>query len=274
MQDILVHANNYENWTHSLHYAADMATLLDASLSGIFVSEPVLPLPTMGMPLPFPEIYMIAAEVVKSAQQAEPAFCKWASERGVKRNRWLVAEGHLSPVLAYAANWHDLLVLESGIKAPWSSIGALGAVLLACGAPCLVVPDSYTKRASVDTVAVAWNGSVESIRAIHAAMPFLKRAKRIVLIHGERPEPYSLIDWKPPLNIENHLKHHGLEFSKRAMTVADELVGAELLTAAWEVRADMLVMGAYGRARFSEWVFGGATRHVLEHGKLPIFMRH
>jgi len=34
------------------------------------------------------------------------------------------------------------------------------------------------------------------------------------------------------------------------------------------------VMGAYGRARFSEWIFGGATRHVLEHARLPLFMRH
>jgi hypothetical protein len=191
----------------------------------------------------FPEFCAFVAEEVKSAQRAEPAFCKWAGERGAPRARWQVAEGQLSEVLAYVANWHDLLILESGTRAPWSSISELGEVLLTCGVPCVLVPDSYTRAVSFETIAVAWNGSMESIRAIHAAMALLKRAKRIVLIHGERTAPY-------------------------------DLVGSELLTAAWESRADMLVMGAYGRARFSEWVFGGATRHVLEHAKLPVFMRH
>jgi nucleotide-binding universal stress UspA family protein len=33
-------------------------------------------------------------------------------------------------------------------------------------------------------------------------------------------------------------------------------------------------MGAYGRTRFSEWMFGGATRHVLTEASLPVLMRH
>jgi nucleotide-binding universal stress UspA family protein len=38
--------------------------------------------------------------------------------------------------------------------------------------------------------------------------------------------------------------------------------------------ADLLVMGAYGRSRFSEWALGGATRQVLNRAHLPVFMRH
>jgi len=37
---------------------------------------------------------------------------------------------------------------------------------------------------------------------------------------------------------------------------------------------DMLVMGAYGRARWSEAMFGGATRDMLEHCPVPLFMAH
>jgi len=36
----------------------------------------------------------------------------------------------------------------------------------------------------------------------------------------------------------------------------------------------MIVMGAYGHSRFREMVLGGATRHVLEHTTVPIFMSH
>lgn len=38
--------------------------------------------------------------------------------------------------------------------------------------------------------------------------------------------------------------------------------------------AELLVMGAYGCSRFSEWVLGGATRHVLAWAKLPVLLRH
>lgn len=274
MHDILVHANNYRIRTRSQHYAAEMATLMGAALTGVFVCEPILPLPQAGVPPVFPEYYDFAAGVVKSAQEAEPEFLGWAGKLGVEDASWQVAEGHLAEVLASSANWNDLLVLESGTKAPWSSVGELGQVLMSCGVPCLVVPDTHGKRASTDTIAVAWNGSPESIRAVHAAIPLLKRAKRIVLLHGARTEPYSLIGWKPPVDIATHLKRHGLSFGHRHIEVEDKSVGAELLTAAWEIGADMLVMGAYGKTRFSEWIFGGATRHVLEHSKLPVFMRH
>jgi len=35
---------------------------------------------------------------------------------------------------------------------------------------------------------------------------------------------------------------------------------------------DMMVMGAYGRARWSEAMFGGATRDMLESCPVPLFL--
>jgi nucleotide-binding universal stress UspA family protein len=35
-----------------------------------------------------------------------------------------------------------------------------------------------------------------------------------------------------------------------------------------------LVLGAYRRHRFFEWVLGGVTHHVLHHADLPAFMLH
>lgn len=50
--------------------------------------------------------------------------------------------------------------------------------------------------------------------------------------------------------------------------------GPALMEAAHLQRADLLVMGGYGRSRFSEWMFGGATRHVLGQSSLPLLLRH
>jgi nucleotide-binding universal stress UspA family protein len=37
---------------------------------------------------------------------------------------------------------------------------------------------------------------------------------------------------------------------------------------------DLLVMGLYGHSRFREFFLGGASRDVLKHMSIPIFMSH
>jgi len=34
------------------------------------------------------------------------------------------------------------------------------------------------------------------------------------------------------------------------------------------------VMGCYGHTRLREFVFGGASRHVLENATIPVLMSH
>jgi len=35
-------------------------------------------------------------------------------------------------------------------------------------------------------------------------------------------------------------------------------------------RPDLIVAGAYGRSRLSEWIFGGVTRTLLTASKVPM----
>lgn len=48
--------------------------------------------------------------------------------------------------------------------------------------------------------------------------------------------------------------------------------GAVLLERCTALGADLLVMGAVGRSRISEFVFGGATHSVLERAALPLLL--
>jgi len=41
-----------------------------------------------------------------------------------------------------------------------------------------------------------------------------------------------------------------------------------------DLGADLIVMGAYGHARWRELVLGGVTRHMLNHMTVPVFMSH
>ena len=272
MHDVLVHASNYSAATNSMRYAAQLSKKLDASLTAMFVAEPVVPIGSIGITPVVPEIYAAAAQVVEQARQAEGAFLRWAREQGVAHPRWQVASAFLPSALASAGNWHDVLVLECGTA--WGSLGTLGEALVTCGLPSFVVPEACTKAASLDSIAIASHGSPEAIRATHAALPLLRRSKRIVLLKGQPADTFSTVDFRPPFSVEDHLRQHGLAFETRVLEGEDDDRGAAILEAAAEAGADLLVMGAYGRTRFSEWVFGGVTRHVLAHATLPLFMRH
>ena len=36
----------------------------------------------------------------------------------------------------------------------------------------------------------------------------------------------------------------------------------------------MIVCGAYGHSRLREYVFGGVTKHLLQHMTVPVLMSH
>ena len=50
--------------------------------------------------------------------------------------------------------------------------------------------------------------------------------------------------------------------------------GAALLKKADQVGADLIVMGAFAHSRRRERAIGCATRYVLEHAQIPIFLQH
>jgi nucleotide-binding universal stress UspA family protein len=277
MRDILVYASNHETFPASVQYAAGLAKQFDAQLNAIYVQEPITYLPTYAAMELVAEIIRFTEEQVEEAKRNRAKFKQWASDRGIAGNDWMVAEGMLKPVLAETCNWHDLLVLGVGGEAGWGSVGRVGELLLTCGAPCIVVPerqDASVPDANLDSIAVAWNGSPESVRVIHAALPLLARAKRVTLIDGEFVDPEIRFTRFSPMQIEAYLAQHGVTVEKRRLEVSDDKAGEALLAAAREAGAGLLVMGAYGKSRFSEWFFGGATRHVLEHATMPLFMRH
>lgn len=54
----------------------------------------------------------------------------------------------------------------------------------------------------------------------------------------------------------------------------DDKAGVSLVAQAQAMHAQLVVMGAYGHPRLSEWILGGATHHVLRHSPVPLFMAH
>lgn len=79
-----------------------------------------------------------------------------------------------------------------------------------------------------------------------------------------------------PLEQLNHLPVAGLQGvdAEARDEITPLSVGDALLNGACDFGADLIVMGAYGHARWAERLFGGVSRTVLQSMTVPVLMSH
>jgi len=78
----------------------------------------------------------------------------------------------------------------------------------------------------------------------------------------------------PGADICLHLARHGVKAEAHHVSASDVDPADMLLSRAADEGIDMIVMGAYGHARWRELVLGGVTRHMLQHMTVPVLMAH
>ncbi len=163
----------------------------------------------------------------------------------------------------------DLLVVGRPADDEGVSIDTIEAALVGSGRPVLIVP--ATPLVSVpETIVIAWKAAPEAARAVTAAMPFLSKAKQILIVTVA--EEQGLSD-EEGARLRTSLSWHGLNASTRRLRPV-RLGAADTLLAAAAEEGALVVMGAYGHSRLREWIFGGFTEHVLRGAALPVLMMH
>lgn len=146
------------------------------------------------------------------------------------------------------------------------------AVIMGSGKPALVVPYTGWADPIGRTVVLAWKQTRESARAVTAALPLLQRAGQVhVLAWAEEGEPVVQGD---RLDLDGYLRLHGVEAKWHHGGAEPAQLGELLLSRAFDMQADLLVMGCYGHSRAREWVMGGVTRTILASLTLPVLMAH
>jgi nucleotide-binding universal stress UspA family protein len=146
----------------------------------------------------------------------------------------------------------------------------LRGVLFGSGRPCLMFPRWTKPRPWGKRVLVAWKDTPEAARALHDALPILKRAQAVRIFGcGGEKNAVSALDL-----ISAHLARHGVPVEGPSLLEDTTDVGAAILNEAGLFGADLIVMGAYGHSRLREMIFGGATETIVRHAKLPVFFAH
>jgi nucleotide-binding universal stress UspA family protein len=183
---------------------------------------------------------------------------QWHVETG-QEPRWMAAYGTTA----------DLIVASRGSGDDFTSRSILEAVLLETGRPLLIPSAGAPGVMMAEKIAIAWKPTPEAARAVALAMPFLARAKEIVVMtveeeEGRRDDADRLV---------RSLAWHGLSATVVRLTPGPH-GAAETLLAAASSKAGLLVMGGYGHSRLREWVFGGFTQRILAEAPLPVLIAH
>jgi nucleotide-binding universal stress UspA family protein len=143
-------------------------------------------------------------------------------------------------------------------------------VVLASGVPTLIVPSHWKFGPIGQSVVIAWNNSREATRAVHDAMPLLRKARQVTVFTIAADPAASGLNL-----LVDHLQRHGVKASTSHWVDTGDLTVVQALLACLEREdSDLIVAGAFSHARWVENVFGGVSHDLIRLPGLPVLMSH
>ena len=140
--------------------------------------------------------------------------------------------------------------------------------------PTLVLPFAGQFDTIASRALVAWDDSREAARAVADALPLLRLADRVQVVTWSDSTDVEDLAWRKRQNALQHwLEWQGVSAETHIQRTEIGLTDAMLSHAA-DFGADLIVMGAYGHARWTERMLGGATRGMLASMTTPVLMSH
>ncbi len=277
LTNILVHIDNGRSVPARLDVALQLAGRHNAHLTALYaIAMARVPEHVRAM-IPESVLQLQARQAADAANKAHKAFDSACRAAGLgARSEWRQTGGELLDQLALHVRYADIAIVGQANpdEGDGERVDLPGMLALTAGRPVLAVPYVGKYPRVGDNVMICWNASREATRAVNDALPILEQAKSVTVLtvnpqtgddgHGEQPGA----------DISLHLARHGVKVASTHI-VSNELDPADLiLSRAADLGVDLLVMGAYGRSRLREMVFGGVSRHMLQHMTVPVLLSH
>jgi nucleotide-binding universal stress UspA family protein len=211
------------------------------------------------------------------AEQATERFRDECRAAGVRSCEAVIDESDKAPSLVRHAHCSDLTLLTQADPAsPEYRLvrDLVEQVLLYSARPTLILPYAGRFDSIGTNVLVAWDDSRESARAVSDALPLLRLAESVLVVSWNEAGAIEDKTLRPRLEaLQRWLMWQGVSADVRVEKTGIGIAEAMLSRAA-ELSTDLIVMGAYGHARWTERVLGGATRGLLASMKVPVLMSH
>lgn len=276
IKDLAVAYNGSENSKKALKFAIQMCEKHGAVLTGLYVHTPLVIEPHISRWMSQSTIdsqYKAGDEAIKYIEADFRQFIADAGFDGVVD--WLVEEGDTNETLTRLGLYFDILLIgQFSFTGEKHERMRAENLLQNAGRPLMIVPNGYEARPAKDFTAVAWDGSRPAARALATCMLLLETEQRIDVVCVTSEKKASVETAEPKPSIIQHLARHGIEANSIKLISKQDKVGQTILSYCEESQADILVMGAYSRARLRENLFGGVTRHILYNMKIPVLLTH
>lgn len=283
LKDLLVYVDQTDRARVRLHLALDLARRHGAMLTGLFVRSPdeaqlegrkaaELGLASAAQLQRLD--HSIEQALDECARRLESELRSLGREHGV-RVAWRSARGPLARLAPQEARYHDLCIVGQEAPPDRATVdySFTEHMLFVTGRPVIFIPPAWTAARLGNHVAIAWNSSRASARALSDAMALIEKAARTTVL-SINPADFIERHGAPPLSqLLEHLRRHGAAVDVQTVEpVPTAHIAATLQRKAEEIGADVLVAGAFAHPRLWEKFLGGVTADLLEHTEMPLLM--
>jgi nucleotide-binding universal stress UspA family protein len=275
---ILVHLDSGKRCAARLELGIRLAKSFDAHLVGLHALT-VVRLPGYAAVEAGPRIAEEQRRrAVEYAAEAEKVFKQAVDRGGVPGAEWRSSLDDALDAVTLHARYADLVVI--GQSDPDEEHGVLGVppdlaerVVESVPRPALVIPYIGDFPVIGQRILVGWDTSRSAARAIADALPLLKRAANVTVL-VINPESAGDHGELPGADISLYLARHGVKVEAMENHTRDVEPGTWIVSRAFDLGADLIVMGGFGHLRLRELVFGSVTRSVLGQTPLPVLIEN
>ena len=249
--------------------AANLANKYDAHVKALHVLTPAgdmfKSMPTHAYTVESFNRY--EADLKEEAEKYRAKYEKQLEAAGVRYD-WCQQQGNMLNYLNIHSRAADLTVLSQKTESYDDIMSVMHDFIIESGMPAIVIPEGGGSE-SYNSVLVAWDGSKQSAKAVHDALPILKEADKVTVLSIVEKAKETL----PEADICVKLSRHGV--NAEALTVAESMsVAEQVVASAGNVNADLIVSGAWGHRRLREIIFGGVTKELLSNQRYAIYLAH
>ena len=278
MKTILLSVDNFDRLDDLLSVTAAIASSHESHVIGLHVTAgPAILSPDYGPSVLLHE-YHHDKKVDDERQLSRSKFETLMRDKGVSFEwREVRAETPVTaPVIIAHSREADVVIL--GLDAPDSHGEVfvtiqIADIILKSGRPVVIVPALLDKVFKINTAVIGWNNSREATRAAFDSAPMLKFAENVYVLAVNSKLQIYRRKIASHFCIKESLARHGLNIETHTINKHAE-TGLAIIDFAKSRDADILVVGAYGRSRISERLFGGTTEYLLRHASLPMLLAH
>ncbi|MEC7671321.1 MAG: universal stress protein [Pseudomonadota bacterium] len=273
MRNILLPFEYIETIPHLVDCAVSLAKKYNSSVSGVAIHQRIDSFIAQEGSIVFDSLHH--DENKEEATKYKERFIdhintlkKSDSDLSDLKYKWLSEELENQKYLGDLSRVYNVVIISRPYQELQSaSLSSIQTILFDGGRPVMLIP--MNKQIDIGReVVISWNCTTESSRAVFAALPILKKANNVTILTVEK----VITDGPSGEQVSELLASHGIDAKPITISGDEKKIGDAILDFSKSVDADLIVKGAYTQSRLREIIFGGATRHLMLHSEIPIYL--